>query len=299
MADKQRVKEKNKLSRNERNKRNETAGFFILFFIAYLISKTFSVGFAWTLLTVFASYWIVKKIVQLFLKEKKETLSESSQEKEKNQAEIKPLENNNKKKKKRLFFWLIIAGLVLVLIVFVARSVWEEQSFKTVPTDKSEIYSEVQGNLYRNIKYNFRIKFPEGWEIQAGDGPNILQKAVKGNNSISVQVREIPLGVVGSSSTIKDIITLDEFKNGIMENFKEAEPIDYGETQLDNKPAYWIKFSQSYSVLNTTVRGTLIQYQLLNDNIFYLISAGSTSDEFKNVEAEFLKSISTFVIENY
>ena len=193
--------------------------------------------------------------------------------------------------------------VVIIFIVAIWSDLPSEQNLEFVKTDKSSDYSEQDGNLYRNTKYNFRIKFPEGWEIKPGDGPNILQKAVSGNHTISVGVREIPTEFDDKTATIKDIMTLAEFKDALLEGVQEKFPgailLDYGEQRLDNEPAYWIKYTIHYTVLDITVQGTNIQYQLLKNNIFYFISAGSASDEFSVIEPEFMKSIATFVTENY
>ena len=60
-----------------------------------------------------------------------------------------------------------------------------------------------------------------------------------------------------------------------------------------------MKYTAPYTALDITIQGTHIQYQLLKNNIFYFISAGSAADEFSSAEPEFMKSIATFVIENY
>ena len=98
-------------------------------------------------------------------------------------------------------------------------------------------------------------------------------------------------------------MTLAEFKDtllqGVQEKFPGAKLLDYGESKLDNEPTYWIKYTAPYTAFNITVQGTHIQYQLLNENIFYFISAGSASEEFSTAEPDFMKSIATFVTENY
>lgn len=228
--------------------------------------------------------------------------SEMQEENDVSQAVHKENAIKNKTSK-----WIIV-WIGLAFIVFLIFSILSSSSdsppkdIGIVNTDKNSDNQEQIDNLYRNTKYNFRIKFPEGWEITSGDGPNILQKAVRGNDSISVGVREIPSELVDHSTTITDVMTLDEFKDstyeGVQEKFPESKLIDFGESKLDNSPAYWVKYSTTYSVLNTTVEGTIIQYQLLKNNIFYSITAGSIPSEFPKAESEFMKSISTFVIEN-
>lgn len=203
--------------------------------------------------------------------------------------------------------WLKV--FLTIFIFFIIASIigsfnGNNQDIPLEKTDKSNDYSEQVGNLYRNTKYKFRIKFPEGWEIKPGDGPNIIQKAVKGNNSISIGVREIPAEYNTETATIKDAMSLAEFKDSFLsKDFQEKFPgslvLDYGETRLDNKLAYWVKYSMSYSALDINVKGITLQYQLLHKNIFYFITAGAPPGEFDIIESELKKSIATFVIEDY
>lgn len=201
-----------------------------------------------------------------------------------------------------------IYGIIFLLLCIISTlgnlEKDNEQNIKFRQTDKSNDYSEQDGNLYRNTKYNFRIKFPEQWDIKSGDGPNIIQKAVKENNSISIGVREIPAEYSDETATIKDVMSLAEFKDSFsskefQKNFPGSELLDYGETKLDNKTTYWVKYSTPYSVLDVNVEGIILQYQLLHKNIFYFITAGTLPVEFNIMESEFKKSISTFAIEDY
>ena len=210
------------------------------------------------------------------------------------------------KKLKRKWIWwgVLVVVLIVVVISLYNSSNDNDQDISLEKTDKGSEYSEQVGNLYRNTKYKFRIKFPEGWDIKPGDGPNIIQKAVKGNNSISIGVREIPAEHGDETATIKDAMSLAEFKNSFSskefrENFPGSELLDYGETKLDNKITYWVKYSAPYSTLDINVEGIILQYQLLHKNIFYFITAGALPNEFNAMESEFKKSIATFVIEDY
>lgn len=59
-----------------------------------------------------------------------------------------------------------------------------------VPTTQEE---ETKGNLYRNNKWLFRIRFPEGWKLHNGDGSHVIKKAsLQNSGNISVLVRQIP-----------------------------------------------------------------------------------------------------------
>lgn len=210
---------------------------------------------------------------------------------------------HKKIKNVRIKIYGVIFLLLCILTVLGNLNKYSEQNVELTQTDKSGDYSEQNGNLYRNTKYDFRIKFPEGWDIKSGDGPNILQKAVKGNHTVSIGVREMPAEYYDKVLTIKDVMTLIEFKDNLIEGgqekFTDVKLIDYGETKLDNIPTYWIKYSNTYTTLDINVQMTNLQYQVLNNNILYFIGAGSASDEFDMAEAEFMKSIATFVIEDY
>lgn len=297
-------------SQNDKSKKKMTKddwiGMVVGFFIANIIFQMGSFGFIPAFIIAFGSYWVVKKIAQLLIKEDKEKSEEHNQEFISNskphntQNEVKNIEH---KKSKKGPVWAGVIIIAIIFIVAVFSNQTNEQNVELVKIDKSVSYSEQDGNLYRNTKYNFRIKFPEGWNIEAGDGPNILQKAVKGNHTVSIGVREIPAEFGDKTATIKDVMSITEFKDTLLEDVQEKFPgakiIDYGESELDNEPAYWIKYSAPYTALDITVEGIMVQYQLLYNNNFYFITAGSTSDEYQSVEAEIMKSISTFVIENY
>jgi len=171
-----------------------------------------------------------------------------------------------------------------------------------ISTDKSAQHSEINGNIYRNTKYHFRIKFPENWTIQQGDGPHIVQKAVFGNSTISIIAQEFDFG--GESfSSIKDIGSAKEFIDSTIEGtkkkFSDVKVIDYGETKIDNEPAYWVEYSAKSQVLDFDLEATQLIYFLAKGNILYSISAGTASNEYAKIKPKFYQVVSTFVIENY
>ena len=114
-----------------------------------------------------------------------------------------------------LIFIAAIASIAGFIYYYVENKI-------STPADKNPINEEIVGNLYRNTKYKFRIKFPETWEIKKGDGPNILVKATSGEGSnINIYVKDIgiELGDIG------DLITIDEWANSINEKFPTAKII--------------------------------------------------------------------------
>ncbi len=195
---------------------------------------------------------------------------------------------------------LVFVVVLVVLSIFLGLYYLTINNSTIKETDRSIENSEVEGNLYRNTKYNFRIRFPEGWEIKPGDGPSVLQKAVSGSKSIIVMVRE---GEIPDTYTIKDVASLEEFKDFVFEdiqkNDKDAKIIDYGETTLNNKPAYWIKQSANSSTLdiNVKVLGTI--YFVVHNGNTYVVTTSAAPEEYADTEKTFQKALVTFVFEDF
>lgn len=59
-------------------------------------------------------------------------------------------------------------------------------------TDKSDTNDEIDGSLYRNNKYKFRIRFIDNWTFRKGDSKLTVIKSVQADSgkSISVIVEE-------------------------------------------------------------------------------------------------------------
>jgi len=179
----------------------------------------------------------------------------------------------------------------------------DNQDLSLLKTDKSIENSEIIGNLYRNTKYHFRIKFPEGWKIAVGDGINIVQKASLGNGTISVLVMQFDFKGSKGFSSIKDFGSRKEFIDasieGAREKFSDVKIINYGETKIDNEPAYWVEYSASAQVLDYHITMTNLSYSIAKGDTMYTIAAGTISDEYVKMKPLFTQSVSTFVLENY
>lgn len=198
---------------------------------------------------------------------------------------------------KKLFILIIVA----ILVLFFGFILWPaETTFYAEKTDKSPETSQIESNLYRNTKYKFRIKFPEGWEIKPGDGPSVVQKAVSGNKSIILMVRE---GDIPNSYTIKDVSSLEDFKNYVFEDIqksdKDVEILDFGETKINNKPAYWIKHSGNSSTLGIDVEVVGTIYFVVHNGYTYVITTSTPPEEYNYAEKTFQKSLVTFVFEDF
>lgn len=166
----------------------------------------------------------------------------------------------------------------------------------STPADKNPINEEIIGNLYRNTKYQFRIKFPESWEIKKGDGPNILVKASNGEgSSINIYVKDSGI-VLGD---IDDIMSIDEWANSIIEKFPSAKIISQKELYIDNRKAYFVQYSINYKALENEIDGIFYSVGFINKNFTYVITAGSEESKFEDEKDELDQSVRTFVIEEY
>lgn len=185
-----------------------------------------------------------------------------------------------------------------------------------------------QEQLYRNEEYNFRIKFPKHWQIKDGDGPNVVKKAVSSGSSIIILVKKIitPETINSirreskeySSLSDKEItkLLIDEldFKNysnseilelaesqvsELKQKFDDIRILDKSISYLDNKKFAYAKYSMSYRVQNIKAEVIAIMYMTMHLGKYYQISGSSESIKFNDLEPTFIRSISTFVFEDY
>lgn len=202
------------------------------------------------------------------------------------------------------WIWFVIGAVVLIGVGLFLDAGGGLSEPTELATEKNPEHSEVTGNMYRNTKYHFRIKFPEGWKIETGDGLHIVQKATHENSTISVVVQQLDLGRNEGFSSIKDAGgSAQEFAEimteGAKEKFSNVKIINYGETKIDNEPAYWVEYSTSAQVLDHTLNMTNIMYMLAKNDTMYSISAGTATSDYASVKPLFLQTVSTFVLETY
>lgn len=185
-----------------------------------------------------------------------------------------------------------------------------------------------QEQLYRNEENNFRVKFPKDWQIKDGDGPNVVKKAVSGGSSIIILVKKIitteTINSIRQESpeysklSDKEIAKLlkDELN---FNNYSDNEILELAESQvaelkqkfdnirilekniryLDNKKFAYFKYSMSYRVQNIKAKVIAIMYMTMHFGKYYQISGSSEAIKFNDLEPTFIRSISTFVFEDY
>lgn len=208
-------------------------------------------------------------------------------------SQVETTQSSTTKKLFSVFNILILLAAIASIIGFIYFYV--ENKIST-PANKDSINEEIVGNLYRNTKYKFRIKFPESWQIKKGDGPNILVKATSGEgSSINIYVKDLGIEL----GDIDDLITIDEWANSIGEKFPSAKIISKKEIHIDNKKAYFVQYSVNYKALDHESDMILYNVGLVNKNFNYIITAGSEESKFGNEKLILDQSVRTFAIEEY
>lgn len=189
-----------------------------------------------------------------------------------------------------------IAILILAILCIAAFIFYRIEDAINSTADKDNKNEEIIDNLYRNTKYKFRIKFPEKWEIQKGDGPNILIKATNANGSnINIYVKDsgIPIGDIDA------LFTLEEWAESVQQEFPDAKLLMKKEISLSNRKAYYIKYSITYKALDKEANSTMYNVALTHKNYFYAITASAKTRLFESERLTLDTSVSTFVVENW
>lgn len=224
-------------------------------------------------------------------------------------SKVKKLELNEKPAPKYKisgwkWLWIIIGSFIVLSIgigMDISKIVLSEPT--ELSTDKNPDYSEITENMYRNTKYHFRIKFPEGWKIETGDGIHIVQKASSEDGTISVIIQQLDLGGNEGFSSIRDAGPTKEFIDSVIEGakskFSNVKIIDYGETKIDNEPAYWVEYLATSQILDYEIEMTNLTYFLAKNDTMYSISSGTETSKYPEIKPIFNQSVSTFVLETY
>ncbi len=236
----------------------------------------------------------------------------------------------NKPKKIILAVPLLIVASV-VIFFFISNN---QQKLSDESTNKStENYEQITGTLYRNNQYKFRIKFPEGWKIEDGDGPHIIKKATKEGSTVLVYIRDFFEGEEGqllldemkweykretgigiSDSDVKQIVaesTANDFSNeefkeimkgvseGILSKYEESKIIDEGIRYIDNKKSFYVKAEIYYKTLDLVIHAISVNYVTLHKGRIYVISGALSKENFPIVKKQINPSIASFVFEDF
>ncbi|MFC1609111.1 hypothetical protein ACFL3M_02880, partial [Patescibacteria group bacterium] len=175
-------------------------------------------------------------------------------------------------------------------------------------------------NLYRNDEYNFRIKFPLGWDIKDGDGKYVVKKAVKDGASVLVLVNDVFLDSILTAEerqalSDEDIqsmelsifsdeevsIFLDTLIAGQLEAFPGSTILEKGVRYVDNRKAAYFKMNQVYKVQDSNIEGIAINYFTIHKGKVYQIGGFYPTVPINESKEELIinTSLATFVFEDW
>lgn len=214
----------------------------------------------------------------------------------------------NKNAKSNIIKDTTIVGLILGILVLFGQmqdlnlpQLQSLENIKEIQITKEPQDEVVIGNLYRNKKYNFRIKFPIEWKIETGDGIHVIKKSYNENgSSITISVVDYEDLEGKNITSIKNLYSLKDFEKQIEEDSKKffsryliSSAI---ETTVASNEAYLIDSIVTSSDLGkeTSIRTKL--YQFINGDRIYTITLSGGTGFFED-EKELDKSLSSFLIE--
>jgi hypothetical protein len=169
-------------------------------------------------------------------------------------------------------------------------------------TDKSEVNDEIDGSLYRNNKYKFRMRFHENWTFRKGDGKSTVIKSVQADSgkSISVIIEDFPNFKL--QNKVLSQPELEERKQQFIEVMRLQNTVP---TNLQMKNGYLNNFPATIITFNTIARSQDIeldyfhkQIHCIKDGKLYNISVSMPDAFFDSKENKRLyRVIESFVFE--
>ena len=147
---------------------------------------------------------------------------------------------------------------------------------------------------FTSKKYNFKITFPDKWDIEKNKNDYIVKGMKNDYTGITISVRKIALP---DSITIK-YISLDSlsiFVSKQMEsNFRLYDIMKKGENKIDGVDAYYffIRYTDEKDGYPTTYMS--FQYQFVFRGYFYSMFAISPYDDFIYNDKQFNDIYATF-----
>lgn len=203
---------------------------------------------------------------------------------------------------------------------------WKEERLPEIEAQKirdEELKHTEKSNLYRDEKYKFRIKFPDGWTIEDGDGEHVVKKATNGGSTVMVmvfdnflsdmliandeesftkeEIEQLPYLTIGDFNDEE----IDNFLNEIIstntENFAGSQVLEKGTGYIDNRKAIYFTAKVPYQVLDIKTEGILKFYYVIHNDKLYQIGGGYGVDP---IDEEYNKplidaSIASFVFEDW
>ena len=205
-----------------------------------------------------------------------------------------------------------------------------DKNFNTEATDHALDSEEQIGNLYRNKKHGFKIKFPEGWEIKDGDGQNVVKKAVNGGSTIGILVgdfkktsefsaiKEQFIKETGLPLTDKEVeeafseLNANDFSDndfeemiagaleGLASSIRKPKLIEKKIADIGGEKALYTKTETNVKVLHIGEADLItVGYTTLHRGIFYNISGAFAKEDTDLMEKKILLSLASFTFEDF
>ncbi|MDP3929181.1 MAG: hypothetical protein Q8R57_09170 [Bacteroidota bacterium] len=143
-------------------------------------------------------------------------------------------------------------------------------------TDKSKSTFEIDGTLYRNKKYKFRMRFIDRWEFREGDSRTTVIKSTLPTRGISISI------IINeyADTKLKDLThtskEINDFKELLYNDFTKAGMKIYDfealPTFLINHPSITYKFKSDVKIQSTVLTYFNKQIHCVKDGILFNIS---------------------------
>jgi hypothetical protein len=169
-------------------------------------------------------------------------------------------------------------------------------------TDHSEANDEIDGSLYRNNRYKFRIRFIDNWTFRKGDSKSTVIKSVQADSgkSISVLVMDYPNHKL--ENNVLNQQKLNEQKKQLIEVLKLQNIVP---TNFQIQNGYLNNFPATIATFNSIARSQTVeleyshkQIHCINDGKLYNISISLPKAFMDNIERKRInRVIESFVFE--
>lgn len=191
-----------------------------------------------------------------------------------------------------MFFgqYYFIAGGSLYIIQLEGRSGIYQQFEET---GKGYAYTfSITGNkpgkYVKSEAFNFRIAFPDGWDVFATANP--FQAFDKSSGLISVEAVE--------SEEYKGLSVFEIAPETLIEAIRSKKPkaivVEDSKISLDNIDARFIKYKWDEKIKNYTTQVTVDHYYLIRNSKFYIIQCQAPTKDFERYKEIFQKTVESF-----
>jgi len=144
----------------------------------------------------------------------------------------------------------------------------------------------------------FRIKFPKGWLIRDGDGPNVVKKAIDEINGSVIAILVKPY--IHNPLTDAELNEgIDGFIEGMKVYDKNAQVLEKGIRYISYRKSSYAKARVTMKSLDQSKEGIIVVYSTFNKGKMYIIQASAPTEVFSEVEPILNASIGSFFIEDF